>query len=67
MPPGPPADPSSVKISDQIRRWWKPAKWADEYPEISDGEGFAAVDPKTHRPDRVGEPLLGKTVADPRH
>jgi hypothetical protein len=56
-----------VKISDQIRRWWKPAKWADEYPEISDGEGFAAVDPKTHRPDRVGEPLLGKTVADPRH
>lgn len=30
-----------MKLSDRIRRWWSPAKWRDEHPEVSDGEGFA--------------------------
>jgi hypothetical protein len=30
-----------MKISDHIERWWAPAKWRDEHPEISDGDGFA--------------------------
>jgi hypothetical protein len=29
-----------MSIRDRIRRWWNPAKWRDEHPEISDGEGF---------------------------
>jgi hypothetical protein len=28
-------------LSDRIQRWWKPAKWRDEHPEDSDGEGYA--------------------------
>ena len=24
-----------------MRRWWSPAKWRDEHPEVSEGEGFA--------------------------
>ena len=35
------AYPSAVKLSDRIRRWWNPAEWRDEHPEISDGEGSA--------------------------
>jgi hypothetical protein len=30
-----------VTLRDRIRRWWSPAKWRDEHPEVSDGEGFA--------------------------
>jgi hypothetical protein len=30
-----------MKLSDRIRRWWAPAKWRDEHPEYSAGEGFA--------------------------
>ena len=30
-----------MKLSDRIRRWWSPAKWRDEHPEVSEGEGFA--------------------------
>jgi len=30
-----------VKLSDRIKRWWAPAKWRDEHPEYSEGEGFA--------------------------
>jgi hypothetical protein len=30
-----------VKLSDRIRRSWAPAKWRDEHPEYSEGEGFA--------------------------
>ena len=26
-----------MKLSDRIRRWWSPAKWQDEHPEITDG------------------------------
>jgi hypothetical protein len=22
-----------VKVSDRIRRWWNPARWADDHPE----------------------------------
>jgi hypothetical protein len=28
-----------VKLSDRIKRWWAPARWRDEHPEISDGDG----------------------------
>jgi hypothetical protein len=30
-----------MKLSDRIKRWWAPAQWRDDHPEISDGEGFA--------------------------
>ena len=30
-----------MKLSDRIRRWWAPAKWRDEHPEVSEGEGYA--------------------------
>jgi hypothetical protein len=30
-----------MKLSDRIRRWWAPAKWQDEHPEFSEGEGYA--------------------------
>jgi hypothetical protein len=29
-----------MSFRDRIRRWWSPAKWRDEHPEVSDGEGF---------------------------
>jgi len=51
-----------MKISDRLRRWWNPGKWADEHPEtseISDGEGFAAVDPKMHLPHDSAAPVSG--------
>jgi hypothetical protein len=30
-----------MKLSERISRWWRPAKWRDEHPEVSEGEGFA--------------------------
>lgn len=30
-----------MKLRDRISRWWRPAKWRDEHPEVSEGEGFA--------------------------
>ena len=30
-----------MTLRDRIRRWWGPAKWQDEHPEVSDGDGFA--------------------------
>jgi hypothetical protein len=30
-----------VKLSERFQRWWSPAKWRDEHPEESDGEGYA--------------------------
>jgi len=30
-----------VKLSDRFRRWRNPAKWRDEHPEDSEGEGYA--------------------------
>jgi len=30
-----------MKLSDRIKRWWAPAKWRDEHPEESEGEGYA--------------------------
>lgn len=30
-----------MKLSDRLRRWWSPAKWRDEHPEESEGEGYA--------------------------
>ena len=29
-----------MRLRDRIRRWWSPAKWRDEHPEISEGEGL---------------------------
>jgi hypothetical protein len=51
-----------VKLSDRIRRWWSPAKWGDEHPEISEGEGFA-LDGERQRADTVSkESLLPKAT-----
>jgi hypothetical protein len=30
-----------MTLTERIRRWWSPAKWRDEHPEVSEGEGFA--------------------------
>lgn len=30
-----------MKLMDRIRRWWGPARWRDEHPEVSEGDGFA--------------------------
>jgi hypothetical protein len=32
--------PRPVRLGDRIRRWWSPARWRDEHPEDSDGEGY---------------------------
>jgi hypothetical protein len=29
-----------MKLSDRIKRWWSPAKWRDEHPEVSHGEEY---------------------------
>jgi hypothetical protein len=45
-----------VKISDRIRRWWSPAKWADDHAEILDpkleayAESYAATEPVPREP-----------------
>jgi len=26
-----------MKLSDRIKRWWAPAKWRDEHPEVTEG------------------------------
>jgi hypothetical protein len=46
-----------VKLSDRIRRWWRPAKWRDERPEDSDGEGFA-LDSEPALADTAGKDSL---------
>jgi hypothetical protein len=43
-----------MKLSDWLRRWWAPAKWRDEHPEASDGEGFA-LSAEQRRTDTVGK------------
>jgi hypothetical protein len=30
-----------MKLKERFQRWWSPAKWRDEHPEESDGEGYA--------------------------
>jgi hypothetical protein len=30
-----------MKLRDRFQRWWSPAKWRDEHPEASEGEGYA--------------------------
>ena len=26
-----------MKLSDRIKRWWNPADWKDEHPEVTEG------------------------------
>ena len=33
-----------MTLWDRVRRWWSPAKWRDEHPEVSDGEGYALTE-----------------------
>jgi hypothetical protein len=30
-----------MRLTDRIRRWWKPAQWREEHPEETDSEGEA--------------------------
>ena len=46
-----------MKLSDRIRRWWSPAKWRDEHPDDSDGEGFA-LDAEQRVTDTAGKERL---------
>jgi hypothetical protein len=51
-----------MKLSDRIKRWWAPAKWRDEHPEISEGEGLA-LDAEQRLNDTVGkESVLPKAT-----
>jgi hypothetical protein len=43
-----------MELRDRIRRWWSPAKWRDEHPVVSDGEGFA-LDAEQRLIDTVGK------------
>jgi hypothetical protein len=43
-----------MELRNRIRRWWSPAKWRDEHPEVSDGEGFA-LDAEQRLIDIVGK------------
>jgi hypothetical protein len=54
---------SPVKLSDRIRRWWSPAKWRDEHPEVSEGEGFA-LGAEKQRTDNVGKESLIPKATD---
>ena len=34
-----------MKLSERIKRWWKPAEWKDEHPvETEGGEGHPLTD-----------------------
>jgi hypothetical protein len=48
-----------MKLSDRIKRWWAPAKWRDEHPETSEGEGFALGHEEQLR-QTVGKPGMLK-------
>jgi hypothetical protein len=50
-----------MKLSDRIRRWWKPGKWRDEHQEASEGEGFALSGEDLHRQpvEEPGPPVKG--------
>ena len=50
-----------MRLRDRIRRWWSPAKWRDEHPEISEGEGFAH-DAEQRHTDTVGKETLIKSA-----
>jgi len=26
-----------MKLSDLIKRWWSPARWRDEHPQVTEG------------------------------
>ena len=26
-----------MKLGDRIKRWWNPAQWKDEHPEVTEG------------------------------
>jgi hypothetical protein len=45
-----------MRLSDRIRRWWAAAKWRDDHPEVSAGEGYALseVETRTARDVRAG-------------
>jgi hypothetical protein len=50
-----------VKLSDRIRRWWKPAEWQDEHPvETEGGEGH----PLTEE-ERAEDRLITSEVRSP--
>jgi hypothetical protein len=54
-----------MRLSDRIRRWLSPAKWRDEHPEVSDGEGFA-LSAEQRLTDTVGKGGLTSKATDTR-
>jgi hypothetical protein len=47
-----------MKLSDRIRRWWKPAQWEDDHP-LSDEERAQAQRIHLDAPDGYSEPQHG--------
>jgi hypothetical protein len=41
-----------VNFSDRIRRWWNPAKWKDEHPEVTEGGEGHPLSEKERSEDR---------------
>lgn len=50
-----------MQLRDRIRRWWSPAKWRDEHPEVSEGEGFA-VGAEQGQADSIGKETVLKSA-----
>ena len=43
-----------MKLSDRIKRWWKPAEWKDEHPvETEGGEGHALTEEERAEDRRI--------------
>jgi hypothetical protein len=33
-----------MKLRDRIRRWWNPAEWRDEHPQVTEGDDSSESD-----------------------
>ena len=42
-----------MRLSDIVKRWWKPAEWRDEHPQVTEGG--------------PGHPLSEEERAEDRH
>jgi hypothetical protein len=47
-----------MKLSDRIRRWWKPAQWQDEHP-LTDEEREQRLEVGIEAPDEYVDPQHG--------
>ena len=41
-----------MKLSDRIKRWWAPAQWRDDHPEVTEGGGGHPLSAEERAEDR---------------